>query len=315
MSGPVQAWTRRDVGRRAVLAAGAGLLLSGCTGGGSGPLAGISIAGGDTGGAFVRLSRLLGVRLEESGRVREVRVLPSAGAVENVALVASGRADLAPAFADSVRVHGSSSVVAVAKAYETLLHCLVRDDSGIEDVADLAGRRLAIGPAGSGTADSARRLLDSIGVEEPREGAWREVRVGDGAIALAGGAVDALFWWGGRPAPEIEAVAAVGRFRALDLATLVDAGEGGVYRAVTMPTEFYGRPGTVTVGVACQLVCRRDVDPALVRTVIELVQAEGSALVPQPSNGLRYFAPATLYDTAPVPLHPAAVETYRSLHG
>jgi TRAP-type uncharacterized transport system substrate-binding protein len=173
---------------------------------------------------------------------------------------------------------------------------------------------LAGGDAG-GAFIRLSRLLASVGVEEGRDDLWQEMRVGDGAIALAGGAVDALFWWGGRPAPEIESVATAGRFRPLDLASVLrPPAERSVYRPVVMPTEFYGR-GVTTLGVACLLVSRRDVDPALVRSVIELVVTDGSTLVPQPSNGLRYFSLATLYDTAPIPLHPAATRTYRSLHG
>lgn len=306
------------VGRRALLVGGGGLLLSGCVGGGGESLGTVALGGGDAGGAFIQLSRLLARELEETGRVRQATVVPSAGAAENLQLVTSGQADVAPVFADSDGLVGGGTVVAVAKAYETMLHCLVRGDSDVQDLRDLVGRPLAIGPAGSGTAATAERLLRRAGVEEGEPGAWVRQRVGDGAIALAGGAVEALFWWGGRPAPEIRSLVEVARFRPLDLGRWVGSANldsGDVYRTVRVPAEFYDVGGLTTLGTSCLLGCRRDADARLVRAIVETVARDGSALVPQPSNGLRFFAAATLYDTGAVPLHPAAVRAYRALHG
>ena len=85
---------------------------------------------------------------------------PTDASVENVRLVASGRAELgfslADTAADAVRGTGTFDrprrVVALARTYDSFVQLVVRADGGIRDLRDLRGRRVGLGAPGSGTA-------------------------------------------------------------------------------------------------------------------------------------------------------------------
>ncbi|MDQ1105929.1 TAXI family TRAP transporter solute-binding subunit [Nocardioides zeae] len=270
------------------------------------------VAGGELGGSFTRFARLLGGELRDSGPVGHVRVVASGGSLDNLALLRSGSADLAPSLADAVAVDADAAV-AVARLYQTTLHCLVRDGSPFRSAGDLAGRRVAVGPLGSGSAETARRLLEpTLGVD------LRAASHATGAVALAGGSVDALLWWGGQPSPELASLVRTHPLRALDLGALVDAtrGPAAPYQSVRLPRDVWDQADDVrTAGVAVHLLCRPALDDATVAHVVDTLLAAGPQLVPQPSGGLQYLAPASLFDTYPVPLHPAAARRYRERHG
>ncbi|WP_170219255.1 TAXI family TRAP transporter solute-binding subunit [Nocardioides litoris] len=269
------------------------------------------VAGGEVGGTFLRFGSLLAAELRRTGAVGDVDVVATAGSVENLRLLAAGSADLAPALADSwdPAVRG---VRAVARLYQTTLHCLVRADSPVRDVADLAGALVATGLAGSGTAETAERLL-----VDRLDARLRPGPRSTGVVALAGGAVDALLWWGGRPSPELLAVARTHPMRALDLASVVDAAraDGAAYQRVRLPGDVWGQPDVGMAGVAALLLCRADLDEEVVRPLVDVLLTRGPQLVPQPSGGLQYLAPASLWDTGEVDLHPAAARRYRQQHG
>ena len=100
--------------------------------------------------------------------------------------------------------------------YENYVHCVVRQDSGIRDIAGLAGRTVAVGEPGSGTSLTTPRLIEAAGLSFrgcrrwPRSLVPETVTVlnlglNDGLAALQSGSVDALFWSGGVPTAAIAA--------------------------------------------------------------------------------------------------------------
>jgi len=282
------------------------------TSAGQGATTDLTVAGGELYGSFTRFARLLAGELRGREGMGRVSVTSSAGSVANLALLRAGEADLALALADSL-AEDRTGVAAVARLYQTTLHCLVRADSPIRSVADLSGRLIAVGMSGSGTEETAQRLLC------PRiDLALRPATQTDGAIALAGGRVDAMLWWGGQPSPELASLSRTHPLRAIDLGELVDAevGAGSAYQSVRLPSDVWGQADDVrTAGVAVLLLCRTGLGDGAVRTVIDTLFTAKAQLVPQPSGGLQYLAPASLIDTFPADLHPAAVERYRQRHG
>lgn len=305
-------------GRRLVLAGGLAALASACTG--PSPASGRTVlAGGQPDGTFVKAARLLGAQLVERGVTARASVLLTGGSAENLDLLLAGEADLAPVLADTVVGRDLSALTAVARVKQLALHCLVRADSTVTSPADLAGRAVVVGPRLSGAEDSALRLLRVAGLVGTRAPARvTTARSRDAVISVAGGTADAMFWWGGRPAPEITSVARVRPLRALDLRGLLeDANRAAddVYTAVRLPGELYGQADVGTLATPVHLLCRRDLPDATVAGVVDVVSGSGRLLVPQPTDGVQYYVPATLFDTSPVPLHPAAARRYRELHG
>lgn len=114
----------------------------------------INIAAGPAGGLYHQVGKLLADSLQKRLN-RPVRVIETAGSVQNRELLISGKADLAILQGGSVSPAG---LVGLAPLYHDVLHVIVRNDRNINSMIDLAGRNVSIGPKGSGM----RRLSESV---------------------------------------------------------------------------------------------------------------------------------------------------------
>ena len=331
--------TRRTVLRAGVSLGLAGLLApaaSACTP--DSRTERISVAGGEQGGFYLEFAQLLSEALGRRGVARTTAALETGGSLDNLDRIASGEATLgialADAAADRLAVQGPgdlanpSRIVALGKVYENYVHCLVRQDSRIRAVEDLAGAVVAIGDPRSGTNLTARRLLEASGLATADDAdgsaaasALRTVPLGlnQGLAALRAREVDALFWSGGVPTAAIAAANAYVGLTLLDLSPLIPATRarhGSYYDRVLVPADGYaGLPATWTVGVANLLLCRADLDAGVAGRVVELLLGHADELVPASSQGLQFLSPETLISTAGIPLHPGAEAAYRAFHG
>ena len=87
------------------------------------------------------------------------------------------------------------AATAMARVYDDYVHLVVRDDSTLATVADLPGRRVAVGPTGSGTALAAQRLLQDQGLQVSTV----NLDVVEAGLALQARRLDAMFWVGACP--------------------------------------------------------------------------------------------------------------------
>ncbi|MBJ7417515.1 MAG: TAXI family TRAP transporter solute-binding subunit [Niveispirillum sp.] len=90
----------------------------------------------------------------------------------------------------------------LGEIYNESLHVLVRAETGLTDIAQLKGRRVAIGVAGSDERRLAERILSAYGLRRQQV---RAVEIGgeQAALALADGRVDALFRIAAAPDPVV----------------------------------------------------------------------------------------------------------------
>jgi TRAP transporter TAXI family solute receptor len=286
------------------------------------------VAGGEPGGFYLEFSTLLAAALERHGVARRARALATGGSLDNIAELRAGRAAFAVALADAASQPGGdgTEIAAVGKVYENYVHCVVRKDSGIRDIAGLAGRRVAVGQPGSGTSLTTPRLLEAAGLgtsadDAPAAGtaAVENLGLNDGIAAIKAGTVDALFWSGGVPTAAIAAAQPDVALALLDLSGLLPELRrryGGLYDRVLIPEGSYpGVPAVWTVGAPNLLLCRRDLDSATVERTVQLLVNSAAELIPQSSLGVQFLSAESLINTAGVPLHPAAANAYRALHG
>lgn len=127
--------------------------------------------------------------------------------VENVNLLSQGKIDMAFAMSDVVTdaVNGENNFTApveniqqIAVLYPNVVQIVASQDSGITTVADLRGKRIAVGDQGSGTEVNARTLLESFGIT------YDDVQVdylgfAEAADAMKTGKLDAAFFNSGLP--------------------------------------------------------------------------------------------------------------------
>lgn len=321
--------------RRVVLKAGVGLtslvclapVVAACTANRPEEL---TVAGGEPGGFYLEFSTLLAASLERHGVAGSARALSTGGSLDNIEELRAGRATFAVALADAAsqpRESGAADVAALGKVYENYVHCVVRRDSGITTISGLAGRRVAVGQPGSGTSLTTPRLLAAAGLGTSADGAPGgdgtvavvSLGLNDGLAALKAGDVDALFWSGGVPTAAITATGQDVALALLDLSPLLPELRrlhGAQYDRVLIPEGSYpGVPAVWTVGAANLLLCRADLDAATVERTVQLLVHHAGELIPQSSLGVQFLSPETLINTAGIPLHPAAADAYRALHG
>ncbi|BDZ37802.1 hypothetical protein GCM10025863_04160 [Microbacterium suwonense] len=161
---------------------------------------------------------------------------------------------------------------AAARLYDEYVHVVVRADSGIRAISDLAGRSVSLGGQGSGVSVVARRILQA---SEVAIGDVDDAGLGlDASIeALRDSRVDAFFWVGGLPTPGIERLAAGLPIRLLsidpDVVERADAAHAGVYRSAEFPIGTYGSDEpTLAMTVPNYLVTSVEVPDSLVRGVL-----------------------------------------------
>jgi TRAP transporter TAXI family solute receptor len=240
------------------------------------------------------------------------------GSVENLYLLRRGRVQLAFTLADAAGVaHGDApdAVVGLAQVHDDYLQVVVRDNSDIGTMADLAGRRVSVGPRGSGTELVAGRVLAVSDLDGPHQPLRQHLDIRAAARALADDRIDAFFWSGRLPTAAIAALQSSISIRLLDLgeaaSRLRHRYSPDVYVQSRIPRAVYRvRDPVTTVSVPSLLVVRRDLDDETAYRLTRLVVGRADELGDAHATALRFNSrsASTVY---PLELHPGAARWYR----
>jgi uncharacterized protein len=320
------------------LASTTALVLAGCgeAGGGGGTSAGgggsdaagcaepagggrLSIATGNTTGVYYIMGGGIASVLTDNVEGTEATAEATNASAENIRLVCAGDSDIGFTLADTAddAVNGEAgfegeaqSVEALARIYNNYTQVFVTADSGIESIADMAGKSVSTGSPNSGTEVIATRLLE---VNDLGTGDIEQQRLGlpESVQGMKDGSIDALIWSGGLPTGGItDLVTSLGdgvRMLPLDeeLSKLQDA-YGESYIEGTVPADTYGLPDDVaTVAVPNLLVVSdampEDVAEEVTRAIFENLDTLAE-VHPEAAN----ISVDTATETGDVPLHPGA---------
>jgi TRAP transporter TAXI family solute receptor len=160
----------------------------------------IVIASGGQNGAYYRYAREYAKDLQKEGLSVEVR--ETAGSVENLRLLGQDDSGVAVAIVQG-GVAGPDEVqnlYALGSLYREPLWVFYRGDQRLERLSQLAGKRIGVGPTGSGTYPIAMRLLAANGLIDSKssQGNARTVLVQEDVAAAAkslrNGELDAAFF-------------------------------------------------------------------------------------------------------------------------
>jgi TRAP transporter TAXI family solute receptor len=205
---------------------------------------------------------------------------------------------------------------AIASLFPEAAHLVVPADSPIQSLADLAGKTLAIGEAGSGSAADAAVVLAAAGYGDA-DLTRKNLRPGPAAEALKTGKLDAIFLVGGYPVPAIRDLAAALPIRLVPF-------EGRIIEALRKDFAFYRRteipPGTYpgidgavpSLGFSALWLVNADIDADLVYAITQALwhPATAKLLGALDPIGKRIRLDRAL-DGVSVPLHPGAARYYR----
>ena len=154
----------------------------------------LKIAAGSPGGAYHAYAELYREIIARQGF--ELEVVETAGSIENHELLLAGEVEIAllqggaaPAEIPDDAIELSS----LASLFYEPIWLFHRADQPLEQLTELAGRRIAIGPKGSGTRALARQLLAGNGIDET-EAELVSLSSIDAADAIEQGTIDAALF-------------------------------------------------------------------------------------------------------------------------
>ncbi|MCL5950844.1 MAG: TAXI family TRAP transporter solute-binding subunit [Chloroflexi bacterium] len=286
----------------------------------------LSIVTGGTGGVYYPYGGGLASLLTKNVANVEASAEVTAASVDNMKLIQNGKADIAFVLADTLydsymgqgpfKDTGKVPARALAVLYSNYTQIVAAEDSGVKSLADLKGKRVSVGAAGSGTEIIANRILEAVGINPDADIQRERLGVGESANAMKDKKVDAFFWSGGLPTAAVLDLAATPgqKIRLLSsaevLPKLVEK-YGPLYFKLTIPKSTYlGMDADVdVVAVANVLIVNENFDASLAHDVLKtmvdkkvdlgLIHAEAKNFgLPQATVG------------SPVPFHAGAIKFY-----
>jgi uncharacterized protein len=284
----------------------------------------LTLATGSAAGVYFPLGSALAATWSREIEAVAVTAETSFASVVNMQLIESGESDLALVQNDIASYAGKgtemfagsaplSRPVGMAMLYPEMVQIVTLAGSGIETVADLAGKRVAVGAAGSGTERNAHQILQAHGLSYGEIHEYY-LTFGEAVVSLRDGVIHAAFLTAGVPT---RAVADLDSNYGLDIALVpVDsaaaaetASQSPYFSEAVIPAGTYAgvETDTRTLAVVAMLVASRELDAGLVERMLEVMFSE---------PGLRRLCAAhprgcdvslaSALEKMPLPLHPGA---------
>jgi TRAP transporter TAXI family solute receptor len=235
----------------------------------------IVMTGGSEGGAYegyaVRYKELL------AGDGIELTLLPSAGSVENLKRLMDENSGVSIGFVQGgiAKAGDDDELMSLAGLYYEPLWVFYRGGAGLDHVSSLRGRRIAIGPEGSGTRPLALQVLKLAGMDA-RNTVLLDLEASRAAEALAQGRIDAAMIVADTSSPLVARLLhdrgvklmsfaqAEALTRHLHFLSHVVLPEGGIDFAANIPAR-----DVHLVAPTANLVVRDDIHPALITLLMQ----------------------------------------------
>ena len=288
----------------------------------------VTIASGWVVGVYYPLAGAMS-RIAYNAKDLNIRatVESSGASVANAQLIGTGDADFALLQNDIAFYAFNGSTLAAFKdkpvknmggiftIYPELVHIVATHASGVKSVRDLKGKRVVLGPQGSGTEQNALQTLEAYGVKESDLGKAERIDAAAAADQLKDGRIDAAFFTTGLGSAVIIDTFISGKAVMVPVAGAEAEALKQKYPFYTIekiPANTYkGQEREVTTpAVMAMMVARKDLPDDLVYKFTKAIfdnlpqfhaahaAAKGLTL-PTALNGM------------PVPLHPGAEKFYK----
>ncbi len=251
---------------------------------------------------------------------------PGRGSIGNLEDLRSGKTDFAIIQADwlhhaysGTSVFGDkgpfSDLRTVLGLHVELATIVVRETSNVQSLTDLKGKRVNIGPAGSGSAATWKQIAELSGWTDIEQRHFTRQDLSGLGEALCTGAIDGYFVFIGHPAGVVEDTQEQCGIRFIELddqiisAMLEDA---AFYRKAVVPDETYeGQSVVATFGTPALVMTTKTMPEAVVDTVVRSVFGDFEDFrTAHPA--LEYLQRAELANPKTIaPLHLGALHFYR----
>jgi len=207
-------------------------------------------------------------------------------------------------------------VRSIAALYPETYQLIVLKDSGINCIADLKGKKVAVGAPGSGTEYAGKIILEEHGINY-KNITPNFLSFGEGVTALKDGFVDAVVIFAGIPTSSVIDVSSTLDVKLLNLDPVAKKGlleNNKLYTPVVIPKDMYkGMEEDVdTLGTPAILVTNIEQDEKFIYEITKTIFEHTEELANAHAKG----KDITL-DTATIglsiPLHPGAEKYYKEM--
>lgn len=315
----------------------AALVVSGCgqkaaAPGGQRPVAQekkLLFATGGTAGTYYPLGGAMAQVWNKKLSGVNVTVQATGGSVENVRLLGTKQAELGLCMND-VAYYGQNGLEvfkeknerytnysAIGAIYPEIIQIFARKDSGIKDILGFKGKRVSVGPPGSGTEVSARQILGVYGLDykERKDFQAFYLSYSEAANYFKDRQIDAAYFVVGVPNAALQDISTVVpiQFMEIDDQMLEKITQKYPYysRAEIPANSYKGQDKPVkTVTLQAILLVRNDVDEQLVYDLTKTLY-ESDAEVAQGHAMGKFIALETATKGIAIPFHPGAAKYFR----
>lgn len=249
-------------------------LIAGC-GGDSGKKF-LNIATGGTAGTYYPIGGAMAEILNNDISGMNASAQSTGATVANINMLKDGQVDLAIVQNDITYYAANGTEMfegkkvdnlrGIATLYPETCQIVTLESKGINGVADLKGKRVAVGAMGSGAEANARQILSAYGITYDNIDV-QFLSFGEAANALKDGNIDAAFLTAGYPTAAVQDIASQNKVKLVPIeAAKADAliAKYPFYTKVTIPAGTYGMASAVdTISVMAMLICTDKVDDNL----------------------------------------------------
>ena len=301
------------------------LLLAAC-GGGGGSETRLTMATGGTAGTYYPFGGVMSAVISNHTDMNITAVATGASA-DNIQQLGAGDAHIAIAqndvmyyaftgtsiWSDSAPVTNFGTIMSL---YPETVQIVVRADSGIYTVDDLAGQRVSTGAPGSGVVANATQILAAYGLTM-NDITEHNLGFGPSADAMRDGTIDAFFVTAAAPNAAVLDLASAHDLRILSLTDAAIASlmaDYTFYLPVTLTSDDYTflTEPVQSIAVLATLIVSLDVDDDLVYEIARTLIEQQSEVTEGHARGAD-ISPETAVQAVSVPFHPGAERFFRSI--
>ena len=215
------------------------------------PARSITIATGTKGAAYNLIGLELAKQIKEFCGDCDLKVLETAGGIENMNLLREGKADIVfvnasaawEAFIGINQFKGKAVPLrALAALYPNSMHLVVRSEAKIKTLTDLRGKRVATGAPGSGTEVISNQMLRAVGINPDKDIQRSRLGLIEAVKGIREGQLDAFLFGAAVP---VKPIAELLKDVSIELISSADAINGmnriyrNLYREGSIPANTY----------------------------------------------------------------------------
>lgn len=273
------------------------------------------------GGAFYPVGQAISTLVSKYANDTTMVPIVTQGSVENPRLVNSGEVDvgitnnnlsvLANKGVGPYKKAGAMELRSLGSLHFSVLHMMTLADSSINSVADLKGKRIAVGPAGGGTIPFLTQVLGLEGLTMD-DITPSFLSYGDGFSQLADGNVDAAFALSGYPAGAVMQAQANKKLKFIPLTegqVETALGKYPNYNKVVVPKDTYNTDADGTLlGVNNMLIVDAGMSDEVAYEITKAIYDNMDEF--RAENALANQIEPERSLTLKIPLHPGAAKYF-----